>query len=633
VIFFKTFWLSLSIALLFACSATRTGETIASEEQKKAPAVKVSAIKIDQAEPAGASGKTSWAEYKSGIKSLDEEDDLWTAMQYFELALNSVYSERQADTLGLPEDSLYYSVMPGKIVFALELLYPKLISLANPEQDLSMRNDYEEYEDPDYIDLDFFEETPLDSAEKVAIENFLDTMDLSRFSLPVVINERVMQEIHYLTVNARTFTEGSLSRKTLLDSMIYSKIRERGMPEDLIYLAFVESGFKVSAYSRAKAAGVWQFIPGTGKRYGVPSDFWVDMRRNPEAATDAALSYLSDLYKEFGDWHLAMAAYNCGEGRIRRLVKEKLAEDASLKKVSYWDLKLPRETMHYVPRILAATIIGYFPEHYSFKVEKQSRAKSDTVTIKDCLPLDKVGAAVGLSVNAIRDLNPELVRWCTPPNLKSYTLRVPEGSRERFLAAYAKMDKTQLVRWQQYKVQKGDNLGYISRLFGLKVADIQAANNLKNSKLRVGQVLIIPMPAGANPPAKQIERIEAKSPTFDKSNNNARTYVVRKGDNLSSISRRYGVSSQNLQTWNNLQGNKIAAGQRIYLQDPNKKETKKEQSFANVPTTQNASYTIKAGDNLWEIARTHEVTVQQLLDWNPGLDKKIYPGMRIKVKE
>jgi membrane-bound lytic murein transglycosylase D len=600
----------------------------------------VSEIKIELSEPVGAAGKLSWIEYQSGAKALEEED-LLTAMQFFDLALNAVHSEQQADSLKLPEDAFYYSVMPSRIILVLESLYPRLASLAESEQDLSMRNDYEDYEIFDYELLDSFEETPIDSAEKMAIKHFLDTIDFSKFSLPVVINERVMQEIHYLTVNARTFTEGSLSRKTLLDSMIFSKIRERGMPEDLIYLAFIESGFKVSAYSRAKAAGVWQFIPGTGKRYGLPSDFWLDMRRNPEAATDAALSYLSDLYDEFGDWHLAMAAYNCGEGRIRRLVKEKLAEDPSLKKVSYWNLKLPRETMHYVPRILAATIIGRFPEHYSFDVQKQSLIASDTVTIKDCLPLDKIGAAVGVSVHAIRDLNPELVRWCTPPNLKSYTMRVPEGSREKFLAAYAKMDKTQLVRWQQYKVQKGDNLGHISRLFGLRVADIQAANNLKNTKLRVGQIIIIPMPAGANPP-KQNQRIEksenlAKPSNINNNDNNARTYVVRKGDNLSSISRRFGLSSQNLQAWNNLQGNKIMVGQRLYLQDPAKKDTKKNEiantASASRNVSANASYTIKAGDNLWEIARIHNVTVQQLLNWNPGLDQKIYPGMRIKVKE
>jgi membrane-bound lytic murein transglycosylase D len=196
------------------------------------------------------------------------------------------------------------------------------------------------------------------------------------------------------------------------------------------------------------------------------------------------------------------------------------------------------------------------------------------------------------------------------------------------------MDKTQLVRWQQYKVQKGDNLGYISRLFGMKIADIQSANNLRGNKLRVGQILIIPMPAGANPPEKQ-RQIEKASKPAEKNNNgegNLRSYVVRNGDNLSSISRRFGISSQTLMEWNNLQNNKIAVGQRLYLQDPSKKTEKKEtQAIVNKTEANGGSYVVKLGDNLWEIARIHGVTVQQILEWNPGIDKKIFPGMKIKV--
>jgi FOG: LysM repeat len=303
--------------------------------------------------------------------------------------------------------------------------------------------------------------------------------------------------------------------------------------------------------------------------------------------------------------------------------------------------------MHYVPRILAATIIGHSPEQYSFKVEKQSLIiPFDTVTVKDCIPLDKVGSAVGSSVNTIRDLNPELVRLCTPPNLKSYTIKVPEGTREKFLAAYAKMDKTQLIRWQQYKVQRGDNLGIISRLFGVKIADIQSANNLRNSRLSVGQVLIIPMSAGVKAssapsptpatvkkqdvtvspsPAPIIEpaqTAEASTPRF---------YVVRNGDKLGSISKRFGVSQQNLITWNDLRSSKIMSGQKLYLQDPSKKNAKKNDSLAK--STSGTNYEIKQGDNLWDIARNHNVTVQQLLEWNPGLEKKIYPGMKIKISE
>ena len=604
MIFFRTFGILLPAFSLFAGSVAYT------QELKEA------------------ADKASWLEYKSGMQALDT--DPLTAMHYFDLALEEIYFEQQQDSLKLPEDSVYFATMPMRIILALESLYPKLINNANFEQAYSIYNDYESFDD--------FEETPLDSTEKKAIENFLDTMDLSKFSLPVVINDRVMREIHFLTVNVRKFTSSSLSRKTALDSMIYSKLRERGMPEDLIYLALVESGFKVSAYSKAKAAGVWQFIPSTGKRYGLSVDFWLDKRHDPEASTDAALDYLSALYKEFDDWHLAMAAYNCGEGKIRKLVREELAIDIT-KKVSYWDLQLPSETMHYVPRILAATIIGHFPEHYSFKIEKQSFIPFDTVTVKDCLPLDKVGSAVGASVNTIRDLNPELTRWCTPPNLKTYTMKVPEGTRDKFLKAYAKMDKSQLVRWQQYKVQKGNSLGYIAGAFGLKVSDIQAANNLKNSKLSVGQVLIIPMQPGATAPLAK--KTSITSPNIEKTDNqkadsqkndNIRVYTVRKGDKLNSISKKFGVSSQNLMTWNNLRSSKIAAGQKLYLQDPSKKNSKKNITLAkNIPA--GVSYEIKSGDSLWDIARNHNVTIQQLLDWNPGLDKKIHPGMKIKVGE
>jgi len=628
--FFKAICVLLLPVILFsACSTARQSEAVVGSKYQK-PAVKT----MELPEPVGAANKTSWLEYKSG-KQAAEAEDILTAIYYFDLALSEIYTEQRLDSLGQPEDSTYFSTMPKRIILDLESLYPKLLNQTQG-QTFSLLNDFE--------NIDDFEETPIDSAEKEVLENFLDTTDLSKFSLPLTVNARVMQEIHFLTVNARTFTEGSLSRKTALDSMIYAKLKKRNMPEDLIYLAFIESGFKVHAYSRAKAAGVWQFIPSTGKRYGLPVDFWLDMRRNPEAATDAALSYLSDLYNEFGDWYLAMAAYNCGEGRIRRLVRESSTD--SSKKVSYWDLKLPRETMLYVPRILAAAIIGHFPENYSFTVEKQSLVPFDTVTIRDCIPLDKAGSAVGASVNTMRDLNPELTRWCTPPNLKTYTMKVPIGSRERFLAAYEKMDKTQLVRWQQYKVQRGDNLGQISRLFGLRVADIQTANNLRNTRLSVGQVLIIPMPTGANPPEKykQIEKQEsaaalAKKQLFDVVSNekaglNVRSYVVRRGDNLSSISRRFGISSQNLMAWNNLQNNKVMIGQRLYLQDPSKQSSKINEGLAITPITKEVrgtSYIIKQGDNLWDIARNNNVTVQQLLEWNPGLEKKIYPGMKIKI--
>ena len=231
--------------------------------------------------------------------------------------------------------------------------------------------------------------------------------------------------------------------------------------------ALVESGYKIKAYSRAKAAGLWQFIPATGKRYGLYQDFWIDMRRNPELSTIAAMRYLRRLYEEFGDWLMAMAAYNCGEGCVRRRIRE-VKEDSlwdSTQTVTYWDLKLPKETMHYVPRILAAMTIGHYPEHYGMNVEKRELPPFDTVTVVEFMPLDDVAKAAGVDTKTIQELNLELNRWCTPPKEIGYVVRIPEGTRDSFLVAYEKMDKKSWSRWQYHKVKSGENLGKISRQY------------------------------------------------------------------------------------------------------------------------------------------------------------------------
>ncbi|MDR3001878.1 MAG: LysM peptidoglycan-binding domain-containing protein [Fibromonadaceae bacterium] len=635
MIFLKTLFFFTLMFLLLACSATPKGDivTIAPPvmEEKSAEL-----IELELVEPIGAAGKTSWAEYKAAMQAF--EKDPLSALRYLDLALNEVLSEKQLDSIGAPDDSVYFATMPMRIIFTLESLYPRLANF-DTELTHSIYNDYE---------IELLEEVPLDITERPLLGNFLDSMDLSKFSLPIEVNDRVMHELRFLTTNARSFIEASLSRKTLLDSMIYTRIKARNMPTDLIYLALVESGFKPKAYSKAKAAGVWQFIPSTGKRYGLTQDFWLDMRYNPEAATDAAMSYLSALHREFNDWYLAMAAYNCGEGRVRRLLREARAENPD-KEITYWDLQLPRETMIYVPRIIAATIIGHYPERYSIEVRKQNFIPFDTVTITDGVPLDKISSAIGASVNTVRELNPELISWSTPPNAKKYTMKIPKGSREKFLVAYEKMDKTQVARTQQYKVQQGDNLGSIARKFGSRVADIQSANNLKNTNLRIGQTLIIPTPTGAAAPVRAAATTSTAATTkpaeAQKTNNenapssdNVRTHVVDKGDNLGAIARRYGVSIQSLMTWNELENNKIQIGQRLYIQSPSSKSTptRAVEPPKNTSTAQNTkgtSYEIKPGDNLWDIARAHNVTVQQLKDWNPGLEKRIFPGMMIKVGE
>jgi membrane-bound lytic murein transglycosylase D len=310
--------------------------------------------------------RPSWTYYQYALQAMDNQEWL-LARHYLDESLRQLVSEKFDSTyknVSAAEDSAYRVKMPLRIVRALDEVYPNVAGLGE-NADSYVRNEVS------IEGIDALDESQADSAALQVIESFLDTLDVSQFTLPVQFNERVQQEIYYMTTTARKFMEGSLTRKTAYDSLIYAQLETAKMPRDLIYLALVESGFKLKAYSRAKASGMWQFIPETGKRYGLEVDYWVDMRRNPEKATGAALKYLNRLHDEFGDWLLAMAAYNCGEGRVRRLLRE-MQEDSTRDTsvaVTYWDLELPKETMRYVPRILAAMVIGHYPDQYEMVVE------------------------------------------------------------------------------------------------------------------------------------------------------------------------------------------------------------------------------------------------------------------------
>ena len=393
-----------ALSLVASCAGTSDVYTPEAEESF------VSRAMSDWVSP-DAEKRESWQQYQFALQAMEDEDWL-VARHHLDLALKKLVEENY-DSLyspfARPQDSLYRRDMPKKIIAALDEVYPGILEMG---EDASTYVRYE-FEG---AGLDNLDEPPLDSAERVEIESFLDTLNRAEFTLPVEFNDRVMQEILYMTTRAHDFTEASLSRKTAFEEMIYAKIDSMGMPRDLIYLALVESGYKIKAYSRAKAAGLWQFIPATGKRYGLHQDFWVDMRRNPELSTTAALRYLQRLKDEFGDWLMAMAAYNCGEGCVRRRIRDVKADTLrdSTRAVTYWDLELPKETMHYVPRILAAMTIGHYPEHYGMTVEKRERMPFDTVTVVEFMPLEMAAQAAGVDTKTIQELNLELSRWCTP---------------------------------------------------------------------------------------------------------------------------------------------------------------------------------------------------------------------------
>jgi membrane-bound lytic murein transglycosylase D len=603
------------IVLMLSACASKQAKVVASPQEKPIQPEKV-VIDVPQVNPGkeivGDSSRPSWVYYQYGLQAIDNNE--WAVSKhYLEESLRLLVTEKYDSTksrLTRAEDSIYKMQMPLRIVQALEDVYPNLPG----EGADSTSTDSVSIEG-----VDAYDENVADSASIRVIENFLDTVDAGRFSLPIRFNERVMQEIYYMTTSARAFITRSLSRKTAYDSLIYTKLAQHGMPRDLIYLALVESGFNVKAYSRAKAAGMWQFIPETGIRYGLEVDFWVDMRRNPELATEAALTYLTQLHDEFGDWLLSMAAYNCGEGRIRRLIREKHADPTwGDRPVTYWDLQLPQETMHYVPRILAAMVIGHFPEQYDVSITKRQLPPYDTVTVYDSFSMDEISKFLKVPEDTLRSLNMELTMWCTPPNRDAYLLRLPYGTRAAFVQNYDRMEKNGFSSWKQHKVRKGESIGSIAQQYGVRAAEIQRANDMrKNARLKVGRTLLIPIKVAPR-------RSTGKKPS------KVRTYVVQLGDNLGSISRRFGISQESLRVWNHIEAwSNVKNGDTIYVSKPDLKPS----SFVQqrVALKKGEKYIVQAGDTYAAIAKKYKVPVFLLLQANNGFTKRLTVGDSLSI--
>jgi len=263
----------------------------------------------------------------------------------------------------------------------------------------------------------------------------LTTASLLETRLPMEVNEQVERWIHRFLGPERESFEGYLVREGLYGGLIQDRLRERGMPEELLYLAMIESGFLASATSPVSASGVWQFMGATARAYGLTVDYWVDERRDPVRATDAALDYLEELYGMFGSWYLAAAAYNAGPAPVTRALAN-LGNTGVAEEELYWKISehLPRETREYVPKILAATLLAQQAEHFGFDVEKSLPYLFDQVLIPANTPLTRVALALDVTPSLIRELNPHLIRGTTPPG-GAHMVRVPQGDSHRLVAS------------------------------------------------------------------------------------------------------------------------------------------------------------------------------------------------------
>lgn len=486
-----------------------------------------------------------------------------------------------------------------------------------------------------------------DSADH-AYDSLSRTLNYALYDLPLPqpLPPRVQKALAYFNGPARKVMARWLNRKSRYDAFVRARLEARGMPRDLFYLAMIESGLNPRAYSHAAASGMWQFISGTGRRYGLHDDYWIDPRRDVHAATDAALSYLQTLFNEFGDWHMAMAGYNCGENRIRR----ELRRDSTL---SYWDMNLPAETRFYVPKILAAMIIGHEPERFGFTIDDPHPPLAfDTMTVVDCLPLSDIAKAVGVTEEEIQDLNPSLRRWCTPPNRKSHVLYLPAGKRDTFAEAYARMDKSKLVAWRQHRVVKGENLGGISGRYGISLAALKSVNKLKNNRLRIGQTLIIPVPASGG--TGEIEAEVLREADSRPKKQLEVTYRARRGDNLYDIARRFGLTVDRLRAMNGMnKRDKLLAGQVLRVgkaapgkplpaprtredesdyarnESPKKEKASAEKSSVVKPQGEPKYHVVQKGETIYGLSRSLGVAQADLIQWNQLEGRSLKAGERL----
>lgn len=457
------------------------------------------------------------------------------------------------------------------------------------------------------------------AAEKRKVGRDADPRD---YSIPVELNERVLTFIDAFesTPRFRDAFRGGYQRMGRYETMIRRILDEEGVPQDLIYLAFIESTFKPTAYSRARAKGIWQFMAATGSRYGLRRNYYVDERSDPEKATRAAARYLRDLYTEFGDWYLAMASYNAGEAKVRRAIRRTGSRD-------FWAIArtrhLRRETKNFVPSILALSVMSRDPAKYGHgDLRKDPPLEYDWAVVDGPTDLALVARLTGASTKDLRELNPHIRRGVTPPGVDSFKLRVPAGTGETFQVAYTKLPDSEKIApiMVRYRIRRGDTLSTIARRHGTTVAAITQANGITSrSRIYAGSTLLVPR-GGTASEWRRVASWQGETAGPDG------IYTVARGDTLWAIATRHGTTVRRLASLNGLSSESILRpGQRLKVVEG-----------AGAPAVrpgEEIRYTVRRGDTLSHIARRHGTTLRDIESLN-GITRHatLYPGQRLRIR-
>lgn len=487
---------------------------------------------------------------------------------------------------------------------------------------------------PDLVAPDEAQNLVLTDSEIVAVPE----LDTSNFDVPVVLNEQVKEYVLYYQSRKYGVMRRAFERSGRYLPMMREIFREQGLPLDLVNLAYIESTFNYRAYSKAKASGIWQFIKGTGTRYGMKVNYWLDERRDPEKATRGAAAYLKELYEMFHSWPLALAAYNAGEHRIQRAIEQQGTTD-------FWSLRLPKETELFVPAFMAVTIISKDPSRYGFIAPVETPWKVDRVIVPGAIELRSIARIVGVSPDLIRDLNPALMRGVTPATSIGHEIILPPDTKEILLANLDQLPRVparEMVRpaGRWHRVGKGENLRSIALRHQTTLVELAGLNGMKvsDSGLKVGRLLRLPLvqlsseqPAASartestrNRTAPLKKAVPASRPT---------AYVVKQGDTLWKIARIYGVRPEDLRQWNNLkQQAKLKPG--LTLQVVAQAGKNNHEAGRGAPASPSPiRYRVRQGDTLWAIARNHDVTPDELRRWNDlGRKTTLLVGQALTVR-
>ncbi len=476
------------------------------------------------------------------------------------------------------------------------------------------------------IGLDASLSTEAEPVASLTPAQFSDLFDRMRagFKLYDPDHRTVDVQVNWYAANPE-YLERAFGRAELYMYHIVAEIEARGMPLELALLPVVESAFEPYAYSRARASGLWQFIPGTGSRFGLKQNWWYDGRRDVVESTRAALDYLQFLHAEFdGDWLLAVAAYNCGENGVARAIR---ANQAQGKPTDFWNLKLPKETRAYVPKLLAMKRLVADPEGHGLSFSSMAnRAYFDRVETYGQIDLRVAAEIAGLTYEELYELNPAFHRWATDPEGPHFLL-LPVDAAEAFRTSVLQLTPDQRLRVTRYTVQPGDSVASLARQFETTIDHIRELNHLPTGVLVVGTELRVPAEAMKLPP--KVLRAAALVDGRDR-RAGRHAHVVRRGDSLWRIAKRNGMDVKTLASLNGMRpSDTLRAGQRLKLSGSDGGGS----SYSAGSSSRNVTYTVRSGDTLSRIARIFQISVTQLVSWNGiSTSSPIRPGQKLQIR-